>query len=703
MTTTITNRFSFYRKGILSTIPDDSITIEDMYNLIKSDTFKSQCDAIRNVHADDEKILKQLRNQLKKNLSYVTPTGIFSARNNASLISFSNYAPIDIDMYRTNTLFESLKKDKYICLLFTSPSGEGLKAIIKIPNKEDYELYVYGFYKYLEDNYKIPVDKLDSKTRDISRACYLSYDTNAYLNPNSEIFAIKEIPKITAQKDTSRSAKEFSKILSLLYAGYSKDEIYNVLEEYPKWRDAPEQYREYSYNKALDYTQLNPPDANKKKQVGVLLSTELLENHHIITTNEQIVQMYIYKDGIYIPNAQNHIIEYVNQRMGKNYSKNVAQQVIDKIQASTFMEPDLFFREESPELIPVQNGILHLLKKELIPFSPQYKFFNKLPVKFDPAKTCEITKQHLSTILQPQDVVMMQELYGYLLYRNYTFERFWIFSGEGSNGKGKTLDQMKTLLGYNNCTALSLQTIEEDKFMLAGLFKKLANIGADIGMSEIKETRNIKQLTGRDLIECDQKFKSSIKFVNYAKQIFAANKIPVIADKSDGFSRRIIFVRFDIQFKTETEYKYLKENNLLQPHHRLMDVHMPEKLEQPDELSGVLNWALEGLERLLKNKDFSYTKSQEESRRLLNKYSSSIIRFYQECIERVDNKDLYETHEFLYNTYIKWCRKPEINLITEPEKEFIQRLEQFEQKRKVRTPVGYEVRWYFIKIKKGII
>jgi len=178
-------KMSFYLGGIKITKPSKALDITELYDLIKSDKYKAKVEEIRNQDTKD------VRDKLKANLDYITPAGIFEARNNDKLSECSGYAPIDIDNVESGQLEDlknKLKNDEYITLLFTSPSGNGLKAIITIPQeRENYSLYVEGFYDYLEGKYNIEQDNLDRRS-DISRACYVSHDPEAYLNKNSELF-----------------------------------------------------------------------------------------------------------------------------------------------------------------------------------------------------------------------------------------------------------------------------------------------------------------------------------------------------------------------------------------------------------------------------------------------------------------------------------------------------------------------------------
>ena len=162
---------------------------EEILNLIKSDKFKKVTDICRGELSGS--VNKDKRREFKtKNLPLITFGGVFNRpRSKKTLKQHSGQASIDFDEYnkeKSDALFEKVKKDEYIHILFRSPSY-GLKAIIKIPlckTDEEYKKYFYGLIKY----YKKYSPTQDVGCADISRLCFLSYDPEPYVNEQSKIF-----------------------------------------------------------------------------------------------------------------------------------------------------------------------------------------------------------------------------------------------------------------------------------------------------------------------------------------------------------------------------------------------------------------------------------------------------------------------------------------------------------------------------------
>lgn len=175
-------KFSIYPNGIKNVTPNGEIDIIEFMKLIKSDN--SLFKKIREEKDVDKK------QELKSKLSYVTFAGIFKRRANKELIKSSGFACLDYDKFEGN-LEEVRKKiieNKYTHCLFVSPSGNGLKLIVKIPEVKSNEEY-YKYWKSIAEHYGIK--ETDVGTKDIARACYLSYDAEPYFNKDSVIYTNK--------------------------------------------------------------------------------------------------------------------------------------------------------------------------------------------------------------------------------------------------------------------------------------------------------------------------------------------------------------------------------------------------------------------------------------------------------------------------------------------------------------------------------
>lgn len=171
--------FSFFRAPISNIKPLKAISLLDVYKYIVGDYAKQRTEKLRSF--DD---VKRARTFKAANFDYCTFSGTFNSRNDKELIKHSNLLCLDFDHIKgLETLFKRLLNDEYFetQLLFRSPSGDGLKWIIHIDTSQTtHGSYFTSIANYIQQTYGVEVDK---SGRDISRACFLPYDPQAYLNP----------------------------------------------------------------------------------------------------------------------------------------------------------------------------------------------------------------------------------------------------------------------------------------------------------------------------------------------------------------------------------------------------------------------------------------------------------------------------------------------------------------------------------------
>ncbi len=172
-------KFSYFKAPVSNIYPKNTLSLVEVYELIKSNQYTS--------------ITEQLRAFLKKDsarkfkaskFDYATFSGIFEKRNDKALISHSGLLTIDFDhIDNLQQLKNQLLNDEYFEteLLFVSPSGDGLKWIIPIDITEStHQNFFNAIANYMKEVYQLEVDK---SGKDVSRACFLPHDPEAYINP----------------------------------------------------------------------------------------------------------------------------------------------------------------------------------------------------------------------------------------------------------------------------------------------------------------------------------------------------------------------------------------------------------------------------------------------------------------------------------------------------------------------------------------
>lgn len=150
------------------------------------------------------------RRKLKVELPSICFSGIFEKRNEKSITTHTGLVAIDFDHLneRLLTFKENICRDKHTFLAFISPSGDGLKVIVKIPaNIETHKLSCAALIDYYKE------ETLDS-FEDVCRICFESYDPEIYYNPQSDIFTVlKEEKIIKRQIETKNIITDFDDII----------------------------------------------------------------------------------------------------------------------------------------------------------------------------------------------------------------------------------------------------------------------------------------------------------------------------------------------------------------------------------------------------------------------------------------------------------------------------------------------------------
>lgn len=167
--------------------------IDNVLNSFRDGSNKSKLQNVRSI------LDKEKRNYAKSKLKSVCFSGEFSRRAAKNCIKHSGFAVLDFDdlgEYSDAVCFrDSLQDNEYIYCAFISPSGNGVKALVKIPDSiQDHKKY----YEALCETFD---SKLDVKTKDVSRVCYESYDPDLFINHKSKVWALKKEYTEVTQKN----------------------------------------------------------------------------------------------------------------------------------------------------------------------------------------------------------------------------------------------------------------------------------------------------------------------------------------------------------------------------------------------------------------------------------------------------------------------------------------------------------------------
>lgn len=310
--------------------------------------------------------------------------------------------------------------------------------------------------------------------------------------------------------------------------------------------------------------------------------------------------------------------------------------------------PEASFLAPPLSYIPLKNGVYSMEKNKLLPYTPDLFFKQKsiLPIFYNPNASCpEIEKFILEITDNEQTAKLLFQIIAYTLHRANPLQKAFFLVGSGANGKSTYINLIRAFLGEHNVSNIPFQNLEKNRFSLANLYGKYANLFADLPKESLTSVSFFKTLTGEDSISAEKKFvQKTIDFKNFAKLIFSANQFPKVYDDNQAFFRRLIVVQFSKTFIGQNA-----DNQKLQ------------KITSQEELSGLFNVCVKILPDILEN-GFLYDKSVEEVRKEYIMKSNSVAYFIEEMIEE-DPANKLEASE-LYTKYVEFCEKKSISAET---------------------------------------
>ena len=220
-----------------------------------------------------------------------------------------------------------------------------------------------------------------------------------------------------------------------------------------------------------------------------------------------------------------------------------------------------------------------------------------LNVNYDPNEVCPKFDKAISETFRDaknkedgsdteEMVRHFQEIMGYLIQPLRDLAVWFLFIGPGKNGKTKKMQTIEELVNKNAIFADRIGDVEKDRFKIGSLAGKLILLDDDIDHDTKLPDGFLKSISERKLLSGQLKYKDSFEFIACCAPVLLANNYPVTSDISKGIRRRACIVPFDRTFgKDDSDnklYPYIWEN----------------------EMSGVLNRAIEGLERIRKRGGF---------------------------------------------------------------------------------------------------
>lgn len=230
---------------------------------------------------------------------------------------------------------------------------------------------------------------------------------------------------------------------------------------------------------------------------------------------------------------------------------------------------------------------------------------------------------------------MLAEYMGYIFTTGLKLEKAAILYGSGANGKSVFFEVVNALIGPDNICSYSLQNLTKyDSYQRAELSNKLLNYASEINGK--LEASIFKQLVSGEPVEARQIYGRPFVMREYGKLMFNCNELPKEVENTNAFFRRFLIIPFE-QTIPESE----------------QDPELAAKIIR-DELSGVFNWMLDGLGRLLQQRTFTRSAIIREQVEDFRRESDSVAMFLDEGRYKPDPQSCMLLKDLFYN-YRSFC------------------------------------------------
>ena len=519
----------------------------------------------------------------------------------------------------TPTEIENLEETFYLVL---KKHGFSLCEETEIQNQQDN--YSFNITKLLD------LTKLTKTGPDEYQGTHPIHDSttekNFCVNPKANVWhcfrhnsgggalqylAMKEgLIKCEQAKKGALRGKKFQKVLKLAVASGLIDE------------------------KVLNQSEINP----------VILAKDIMDDY-VFVVDKETNELFFYDapEGIYSNRTEQLIKREVVKRLDENFKSRYYTEIKEFIIG---IAPLVKMDSAKPEVLPIKNGLLNVLTKELSEYTPEAYVTKKLTdVIFNPDEKSIVWHDFLNEVLpNPTQQKQLQQLIGHCLYKKIVTETCPILLGKGANGKTIVLLTITKFLGSSkNVSSHSIQALCYDKFTTGEIRGNLANICADLPHKEILNTAIFKALTSGDSVQAYIKHvQKTVSFTPTCKYIFSANQTPPVANEEDCFAwyRRFVFMDFNVTFI----------GNKAKPRQELLD-----SLSTQAVFSEILNWSLDGLSGLIKNGDITDRPATEQIRLQYIKRSDSALAYFEDKVTVTDEPNDYVFTDQWHREYVTYC------------------------------------------------
>lgn len=292
------------------------------------------------------------------------------------------------------------------------------------------------------------------------------------------------------------------------------------------------------------------------------------------------------------------------------------------------------------DMLACQNGLLHIPSRTVYPPTPYFFTLNGIDFNYDPEAPPPVQWLEFLHSVWAQDdesIQTLQEIFGYLLTPDTRQQKIFMMVGPKRSGKGLTGRILRHLLGDMNVCSPTLASFGHD-FGKQPLIGKSLAIISDARISGRTDTAMVAEtllsISGEDAQTVPRKYLTDWNGKLSTRFMVLTNELPRITDASGALASRFITL-------VMTESYYGRE-----------DLGLLDRLLR--ELPGILNWALDGRDRLKTRGYFLQPGSAAEMIQEFEDLGSPEAAFLRECTVMREGASVSTT--MLYNAWQSWCK-----------------------------------------------
>jgi P4 family phage/plasmid primase-like protien len=384
---------------------------------------------------------------------------------------------------------------------------------------------------------------------------------------------------------------------------------------------------------------------NYAERLDIAKTVAWIQENVPIRTILETKKMLFYRNGIYIPGGEEFVSRILATTFGSIhtqkdtaiYNRHTKNEILMMLRDLTYTEISDFDKDLA--IINIKSGLYNWQTRELLDHDPAYFSMIQCPIVYEPSATCLAIDKLIQTVADEKNQQKCYEYIAYCLYRSYPIQKMFLLFGPGNTGKTYYMDVIQKTLGDANCSHVTMQDLACDRFATSDLYLKLSNICGDLDNTALRQVAALKQLTSnKDYIRAQEKGEKAFDFVNFAKLIFGANKLPASSDDSTGFFRRCEIIPFMHVFKPdEFDQSFLDETT------------------SEAEISGLFNKLVKILPGLIERHEFTNQLDIDTVKLMYADRSAPEESFFDQFVCEMPGQ--YTQKAMLHMYYKEYCQK----------------------------------------------